>query len=117
MQEESAYNGTLRALKEFSLEREPASGKSYKIDVIGRTLTARRAMNVDEFCQFTGLSKQTAYKLTSTNQVPFAKRGKRIWFDREEVENWLLSNQRATRSESERQADEQIMKSATGRTR
>jgi excisionase family DNA binding protein len=86
-----------------------------RIDGQSNPVPTRRTMNVDEFCEFTGLSKQTVYKLTSASQVPFAKRGKRIWFDREEVENWLLSNQRATRSESERQVNEHVLKSAQRR--
>lgn len=71
-------------------------------------LASRRSMDIDEFCTFTGFAKQTAYKLTATNKVPFSKQGKRIFFDRNLVENWLLENRRATGNEAAAAASDYI---------
>jgi len=42
---------------------------------------------------YTGLKKSYLYKLTSTNEIPHYKpRGKKIYFKREELIAWCLSN-------------------------
>ena len=48
--------------------------------------------NLSQFCEYTGLSKATVYKLTAKGTVPHAKRGKRIYFERSQVDAWLLQN-------------------------
>lgn len=75
-----------------------------------------RALDLNGFCALVGCSKQHAYRLTSTNKVPFFKRSKKIWFDREEVEKWLLSNRHATTGEVAQQATE-FLQSDARRTR
>lgn len=48
-----------------------------------------------EFCKYTGLSKSTAYKLTSSRKIPFSQpNGKLIFFRKTDIDNWLLSNPR-----------------------
>ena len=43
--------------------------------------------------RYTGLSKSTIYKLTSTGKIPHnSPTGKIIFFDKDEVDSWLLSN-------------------------
>ena len=68
----------------------------------------RRILSLQEFCEYVGISKQTAYKLTSGQKVPHSKRGKRIFFDREKVDEWLLENQVATVSEIQQEANDFI---------
>lgn len=70
----------------------------------------RKIMSLAEFCEYAGLSKQTAYKLTSTQKVPHSKRGKRLYFDRDKVDVWLLENQVATHSEIQKKASEYLTK-------
>jgi excisionase family DNA binding protein len=55
--------------------------------------------NIEETAFFTGFSKSHIYKLTSTGGIPCYKRGKHLFFKREELEQWLLSNRRATKEE------------------
>lgn len=61
--------------------------------------------NIDEFCQYTGLSKQTVYKKTGKGLLPHSKRGKRLFFDKEKVDAWLLENSVKSLSEIEASAD------------
>lgn len=68
------------------------------------TPTTRKIMSLAEFCEYAGLSRQTVYKLTSGQKVPHSKRGKRLYFDREKVDTWLLENQVATHSEIQEKA-------------
>jgi excisionase family DNA binding protein len=61
-------------------------------------------MTLNEAADLTGLSKSHLYKLTSTRGIPYYKRGKHLKFKREELENWLLSDRRATAEEIDAQA-------------
>ena len=39
--------------------------------------------------EITGLKRPTIYKLTSKNLIPYYKRGKRLYFDRHKLEEWI----------------------------
>jgi excisionase family DNA binding protein len=69
-----------------------------------------KILSLAEFCEYAGLTKQTAYKLTSAQKVPHSKRGKRLYFDREKVDVWLLENQVATQTEIQERANAQRSK-------
>lgn len=69
-----------------------------------------KIMSLAEFCEYAGLTKQTAYKLTSAQKVPHSKRGKRLYFDREKVDAWLLENQVATQAEIQERASAHLSK-------
>lgn len=70
----------------------------------------QKILSLKEFCEYAGLTKQTAYKLTSAQKVPHSKRGKRLYFDREKVDAWLLENQVATQSEIQERASTHLSK-------
>jgi excisionase family DNA binding protein len=70
----------------------------------------RRSMNIDEVGAYIGISKQSIYKKTSLNEIPYSKQGKRLYFDRIEIDAWLLSNRYDTRAEAAQKADTYIMK-------
>ncbi len=72
--------------------------------------TTRKIMSLADFCEYAGLSRQTAYKLTSAQKVPHSKRGKRLYFDREKVDAWLLENQVATQAEIQERASAHLSK-------
>ncbi len=46
--------------------------------------------------QITGLSKGTIYNLISNRKIPHYKRGKRVYFDREELLKWIKDGKRKT---------------------
>ena len=55
-------------------------------------LNLKKVLTMDELAQYTGLSKSYLYKLTSQKVIPHYKpNGKLVFFEREEVEKWLLS--------------------------
>ena len=57
------------------------------------TLSHKNVFTFDEACRFTGLSRSKMYKHTSANKVPFSKPfGKLVYFDRSELEQWMLQN-------------------------
>ena len=56
-------------------------------------------MDVDQASKFLHLAKQTLYGLTSERLIPYLKRGKRIYFKREELLNWINQGKMKTREE------------------
>jgi excisionase family DNA binding protein len=68
-------------------------------------LTQKTVLNFDEVAAYTGLSKSYLYKLTSTGGIPCYKpQGKHIYFDKQEIDQWLLQNRKATNQQLESQA-------------
>jgi excisionase family DNA binding protein len=56
-------------------------------------MSNNRVLSFDEGCQYLGYKKSYVYKLTSSGILPYSKpNGKRIYFDRELLEEWMLSN-------------------------
>ncbi|NML70604.1 helix-turn-helix domain-containing protein [Chryseobacterium sp. RP-3-3] len=73
--------------------------------LITQTLQNKIVLNIDEVAQFTGLSKLYLYKLTSKNEIPHSKpNGKNVFFNKSEIEKWLLRNRQATNEELESEA-------------
>jgi len=65
-----------------------------------------KPLNLIEGCEYVQMSQSHMYKLTSTNQIPHSKRGKRIFFDVSELDQWLLSNKVKTTKQLDQEAAE-----------
>jgi len=64
--------------------------------------TQNKVLTFEEGCLYLGYAKSYVYKLTSAGILPFSKpNGKSIFFDREKLEQWMLSNARPSRAERE----------------
>ena len=62
-------------------------------------LSKKRVFTLDEVCKYTGYKKSYIYQLTSKNKVPYSRpSGGAIFFDREDIDNWLLQNKQWTQS-------------------
>lgn len=71
----------------------------------------KKALTLNEAIEYTGIKKSYMYKLTSTHKIPYYKpNGKSIYFDRLELEKWLLSNRIKTNAEVETEALTYIIK-------
>ena len=56
-------------------------------------LSKKNVLNINELSDYTGYSKSYIYKLTSRNAIPYFKpSGKSVFFDRVEIDTWLLKN-------------------------
>ena len=63
----------------------------------------KRVLNLGEVAEYIGFAKSYIYKLTSNNQIPYYKpSGKGLFFDKEEIDNWLLANKNEERKEVKR---------------
>lgn len=68
-------------------------------------LAAKNVLTFEDVVLLTGLSKSHLYNLTHRKEIPYYRpRGKQIYFDRAEVEEWMKQNRVNTREESEQKA-------------
>lgn len=66
---------------------------------------AKQSLNLSEAVLFTGLSAQRIYELTMRREIPHYKRGKKLYFDRLELDEWLKGIKVPTAQEAEAQAE------------
>ena len=50
-----------------------------------------RILSLKEAAVFLNLAQQTVYGYTSKQVIPFIKKGKKLYFQKSELEKWLLS--------------------------
>jgi len=56
-------------------------------------------LNLKEAAKYLNLANQTIYGLTSKNEIPFLKRGKKLYFKKTELENWINEGKRKSITE------------------
>jgi len=83
-----------------------------KIDILtNAVLSNKQTLSIDEAAIYTALSVSYLYKLTSTQQIPhFKPRGKIIYFDRSELDEWLRQNRVKTTDEIQTGAMDHVLK-------
>lgn len=73
--------------------KEKIEEQSHRLRKIESLLAlSKPVFNIDELCQFTGLSKSTIYKCSMLGTIPHYKKLKHLMFDREEIISWLKEN-------------------------
>lgn len=74
-------------------------------------LSQKTVLNFDEAAEYTGLSKSHLYKLTSTAGVPCYKpTGKRIYFNKIELDAWLQRHKKQTSDEIDTHAENHLLR-------
>ena len=65
-----------------------------KLQDIEKAMSSQKnVLTFEEVCSYTGLSRSYLYKLTCLNRIPHSKPiGKILYFNRKELEKWLLQN-------------------------
>jgi excisionase family DNA binding protein len=75
----------------------------------------KNVLSFAEAVKFLNVSASYLYKLTSQHEIPHSKpRGKMLYFDRQELETWLLQNRITTKQEIEQQANDYCVTSRRG---
>lgn len=75
-----------------------------------RPYHTKKVLTFDEASEYTGIRKSYLYKLTHRADIPFYKpRGKMIYFDRDELEQWLLQGKVKSSDEINLMANEQLI--------
>ena len=73
--------------------REEVSGAiNGVIKKLAKEKEEKQVLTVSEATEFLSISRSHLYKLTSTKRIPHSKQGKRLYFDRAQLEHWLVSN-------------------------
>jgi excisionase family DNA binding protein len=67
-------------------------------------------MGVKELSEYLKLSNSAIYKLTSSSQIPHYKGGKRLYFKKEDIDEWIFSNRIKTINDIEKEAMAYIAK-------
>ena len=69
-----------------------------------------KILDIEQLSNYLGLSKSHIYKLTSKYTIPHSKRGKRLYFDKETINSWVLENKIWTQEDIEKQAADYLIK-------
>lgn len=76
----------------------------------GGLLGQKKVLNFSEACNYVNVSKSQMYRLTSNKEIPHYKpRAKMIYFNREELDEWLLQNRVSTAEEIQSEALAYVM--------
>jgi len=71
----------------------------------------KETLNLKEAAKYLNVSCSHLYKLTYSKQIPHYKpRGKQVFFERKELDRWLLQNRQTTKAEIEQAAIDHVMK-------
>ncbi len=67
-----------------------------------QNLLKKEVLNLKEACKYLDMSASHLYKLTSQNLIPhFCPQGKKLYFQRESLDKWLLRNRKDSVDEIE----------------
>ena len=67
-----------------------------------QNLLQKEVINFNDACKYLDISGSHLYKLTSLNQVPrFCPQGKKVYFRRQEIDEWLMRNRQETAEDIE----------------
>lgn len=76
-----------------------------------QTMLQKDVLNFNEAAEYLELSLSHLYRLTSTKQIPhFCPQGKKLYFNRQELDAWLQRNRQTTTGEIEKMATDYIIK-------
>ena len=67
---------------------------SDKLDRISQytLIAAKSVLDLNEAALFTGFSVGHIYRLTSKKQIPHFKKSRKLYFKKNELEDWMLEN-------------------------
>lgn len=80
--------------------------------IFEQNMLQKEVLNFNEAAVYLEVSHSHLYKLTSTGTIPAYKpNGKKLYFNREELNGWLLSNRQASISDIEEEVSQFKLKS------
>jgi excisionase family DNA binding protein len=80
------------------------------LKITNQVPTMSAPMNVGEVSEYLKISVSSIYKLTSSSQIPHYKCGKKLYFKKDEIDEWIFSNRIKTKDDIEKEAMEYIRK-------
>lgn len=71
-------------------------------------------LSLSEVANFLNLAKPTIYGLVCHSKIPCMKKGKKLYFSRQELTEWLKQGKKKTISEMQEEADNFLTKKKRG---
>ena len=65
-------------------------------------------LDVEQVASYLKVTKSAIYKLTSTSEIPHYKNGKRLYFKKSDIDEWIFSKRIKTNDDIEKEAMEYI---------
>lgn len=93
----------------ITIENEIIINKLSRIEkyIIG----LKEIFNIEELAEYTGFRQSYIYKLVHLGSIPYYKpSGKKLFFSRKEIDEWLLKNRYQTDEEIEKEAVNYVYK-------
>lgn len=79
--------------------------------VLDQNIILKNVLTFNEACVYLELSQSHLYKLTSAGKIPHYKpNGKKLYFNRAELDQWLLRNRNTTQEEIDQRAADYLIK-------
>ena len=72
-------------------------------------IAIEKPMSIKELSEYINLSVSTLYGLTSKRLIPCSKKGKRLYFRKDEILKWVNEGKRKTVEEIEKEAENYII--------
>jgi excisionase family DNA binding protein len=69
-----------------------------------------KLMGIDELSEYLKLAKPTIYQKTGSREMPSIKIGKRLYFKKSDIDNWLIQGRRKSNFEIQEEAAEFVRK-------
>ena len=74
-------------------------------------LHQKELMTLDDVVDYTDSSRSQIYKLSANKKIPhYCPNGKKLYFKRSEVDQWIFSNKQTSKDEITQQAEEYLAK-------
>ena len=96
-------------MQENNLILDKLSEIASKLDE--QNILQKTVLNLSEAAKYLDISESHLYKLTSTRQIPhFCPQGKKLYFRREELDQWLQRNRQSSTDEIDREATNYLIR-------
>ena len=79
-------------------------------EVMASSSQEEELLSFEEMCEFLGIAKSTGYQRISRAEIPHFKKGRRLYFRKSELVEYIESGRRKTRKELEEAAKEYLAK-------
>jgi excisionase family DNA binding protein len=79
-----------------------------KLNTTGPVSAANTPMDIKDLAVYLKMSVSAIYKLTSSSEIPHYKSGKRLYFKKEDINEWIFSRRIKTNDDIEKEAMEYI---------
>ena len=66
-------------------------------------------LDISQVCDLLRYSRATVYALVEKREIPHYKKGRKIWFSKNELFEWLKSGRKKTKKELENEAEKYLL--------